>query len=96
MTCPEGCTCRGSEDSTDWGAELLSALADVKSQRVRQNLIASHTAEQLTCPHCQVGPGQPCVTFPRARHATFTHMKRVNARLAQIQARAAQVSVPRP
>jgi len=84
-SCPSDCTCRGSADSTDWGQELLSLLADVKSQRVRQNLIAWHTADQLTCPHCHVGPGQPCVTFPRGRNATFTHMKRVNARLKQLE-----------
>jgi hypothetical protein len=80
--CPENCSCHGTAE--DWGQELLEALRDVESQRVRDNIIAWHTADQLACPFCHVGPGQACVTFPRARNATFTHMKRVNARLAQV------------
>ena len=93
-SCPDGCTCRGSQDQSSYSSELLEALANVQAQSVRRNIIAYHTADQLTCPHCYVGPGQPCVTFPRARHATFTHQKRVRARLAQIGSRLAQISVP--
>ena len=81
--CPPDCTCHGT--SENWGAELLEALENVESHQVRKNLIAWHTADQLTCPHCGVGPGQPCVTFPRGRNATFTHMKRVNARFLQLK-----------
>jgi len=83
--CPENCSCHGSNE--DWGAELREALRNVNSQKVRENIIAYHTADQIQCPFCKVGPGEPCVTFPRARHATFTHQKRVNQRLAQIQLR---------
>lgn len=82
-TCPPDCDCRGTGEE-DWGAELLETLRDVRSQRTRDNLIAWHTADYVACPHCKVPPGTACVTFPRGRNATFTHMKRVNARLAAI------------
>jgi hypothetical protein len=65
-------------------SELERALRDPKSNSVRRNIIAHHTCDQLTCPHCHVGPGQPCVTFPRGTRAYQPHMGRVRLRLAQI------------
>jgi hypothetical protein len=70
--------------------ELLAELRDPARQRVRRNLIAHETADYVPCPHCLVGPGRACVTFPRGEPAQHTHAKRVHARWSQL----AQESVP--
>ena len=70
--------------SASWRELLNRELVDPARRSVRRNIIAAHTADQVVCPHCQVGVGQPCVTFPRGTPATFTHARRLKARLDQM------------
>jgi hypothetical protein len=67
---------------------LNEHLKDQAARRVRLNIIAYETAEEVKCPHCQVGPTTPCVTFLRGTVAKFKHAKRVKARKEQMEAKA--------
>jgi len=54
-----------------------------------QNVRAHATVTEVACPHCGQGVGQACVTNAHApwrqqNEATFPHMLRVRARLAQM------------
>lgn len=78
----------GLRDS--WGSagarlDLRGELADSARARVRRRLIAYETATEVECPHCHQGIGHACVTFPRLNEAQFTHAKRVQLRLAQVE-----------
>jgi hypothetical protein len=52
---------------------------------VHQRIQAAETAIDIACPLCGQQAGQTCVT-KALNEAAFTHMKRVNERLRQIQA----------
>lgn len=74
-------------------SELLDDLFDPRTQRVRKNVIAHQTCTEVVCPHCSADVGSKCVTFPRGEPAVFPHMKRVHARIAQMDAKQEHQSI---
>ena len=65
-------------------SELLTELRDPRAMRVRRNRIAAATVTEVPCPHCHVGVGDECLTFPRSKLAQFPHAKRLARRWAEL------------